>query len=170
MGIAIDRDSFRPEEFSRFSGRLIECLEILKQMLADPEFGGRERSWGAELELYLVDDSGKVAHCNEEIIAAARCRGADVLATACPLCQFNLDSAQRKSLHGAHDGIGGVSVVYFTQLIALALGLDQAAPERAGVDSAASRVPEIHQLKARAAQLGIEAGDYQCGERRLKYD
>lgn len=48
-------------------------------------------------------------------------RGADVIATVCPLCQFNLD--------GYHDKIEAkwekvrVPTVYFTQLIGLAFGL-----------------------------------------------
>lgn len=50
-------------------------------------------------------------------------RGADVIATACPLCQFNLDSY--------HDQISAqweqvrVPVVYFTQLMGLAFGLSE---------------------------------------------
>ncbi|MGD2144303.1 MAG: CoB--CoM heterodisulfide reductase iron-sulfur subunit B family protein [Anaerolineae bacterium] len=58
---------------------------------------------------------------SKDIVGSARERGADVIVTACPLCQFNLDYPQRET------GFGGTGhempVVYFTQLMALALGL-----------------------------------------------
>jgi heterodisulfide reductase subunit B len=53
----------------------------------------------------------------QEILASARRRGAQALATACPLCQFNLDYPQRCS-NGSE-----LPVLYFTQLAAVALGL-----------------------------------------------
>ncbi len=71
MGIAIDKDQFTPEEFRRFSHRLNDCLDALKKLLEDPGFGGNIQSWGAELELYLVDSDGKPVDCNQEIISAA---------------------------------------------------------------------------------------------------
>jgi heterodisulfide reductase subunit B len=49
-------------------------------------------------------------------------RGADVIATVCPLCQFNLDAY--------HDqiekrwGPANIPTVYFTQLMGLAFGID----------------------------------------------
>lgn len=60
----------------------------------------------------------KLAH---EIIASARRHGAQAIITACPLCQFNLDYPQRSAEHPSLDGI---PVLYFTQLMAVALGLD----------------------------------------------
>jgi heterodisulfide reductase subunit B len=41
------------------------------------------------------------------------------LVTACPLCQFNLDYAQHESNRDT------LPIVYFTQVIAVALGLPQ---------------------------------------------
>lgn len=49
-------------------------------------------------------------------------RGADVIATVCPLCQFNLDAYHdqiEKSWGPAH-----ISTVYFTQLMGLAFGME----------------------------------------------
>jgi heterodisulfide reductase subunit B len=61
----------------------------------------------------------------QEILDAAAKAGAEVVVTACPLCQFNLDYRQRKE---AQDGEGRViPVLYFTQLMAVALGLQRAA-------------------------------------------
>jgi heterodisulfide reductase subunit B len=51
----------------------------------------------------------------------ARKRGADCLATVCPLCQFNLDAYH--SHLTAQYGPVVVPAVYFTQLLGLALGL-----------------------------------------------
>lgn len=54
----------------------------------------------------------------QEILHSARRNGAQVIATACPLCQFNLDYAQRSSSEET------IPVLYFTQLMAVALGLE----------------------------------------------
>ncbi len=64
----------------------------------------------------------KAAECSYNVIEAARFAGADIIATACPLCQFNLDEKQRimKSRHEAHEDM---PIVYFTQLLGLALGM-----------------------------------------------
>jgi len=49
------------------------------------------------------------------LIKEARVRGADLIATICPLCQFNLDSVQEE--------LGeSLPVVYFTQILGLAMG------------------------------------------------
>lgn len=55
------------------------------------------------------------------LLHEAKKRGADCLATVCPLCQFNLDAyhAQVKSEYGPVN----VPTVYFTQLMGLAFGL-----------------------------------------------
>ncbi len=59
---------------------------------------------------------------SREILASARQHGAQALVTACPLCQFNLDYPQRpQSLTAPGEEI---PVLYFTQLIAVALGLE----------------------------------------------
>lgn len=60
---------------------------------------------------------------SKDIVASAREHGADVIITACPLCQFNLDYPQREigiSRRGER-----VPVLYFTQLMAVALGLPE---------------------------------------------
>ena len=58
-----------------------------------------------------------------EIIQIAKENGADVLAVACPLCQANLDMYQSdaEKLLGQQLGI---PVLYFVQLMGLAMGLD----------------------------------------------
>ncbi|MBI4733988.1 MAG: hypothetical protein HY779_04110 [Rubrobacteridae bacterium] len=49
--------------------------------------------------------------------------GADIVVAACPLCQSNL--AERQSLMQQKFGLKkAIPVVYFTQLLGLALGID----------------------------------------------
>lgn len=59
-----------------------------------------------------------VVSLSRRIVNAARDAGADVIAVACPLCHLNLDARQFQM-----DVEEPVPVLYFTQLMALALGL-----------------------------------------------
>ena len=59
----------------------------------------------------------------KDIVVSAREHGADVIITACPLCQFNLDYPQRETkMSRAGEQL---PVLYFTQLMAVALGLPE---------------------------------------------
>jgi heterodisulfide reductase subunit B len=62
-----------------------------------------------------------------EIVASARRNGARAIVTACPLCQFNLDYSQRGDNGGRYARGDELPVLYFTQLMAVALGLEEAA-------------------------------------------
>jgi heterodisulfide reductase subunit B2 len=62
---------------------------------------------------------------SKEILTSARKHGAQAIATACPLCQFNLDYPQRSQVSGGNGD--EMPVYYFTQLMAVALGLDEEA-------------------------------------------
>jgi heterodisulfide reductase subunit B2 len=57
------------------------------------------------------------------LLSAAEKEGAEVIATVCPLCQFNLECFQDET-GNAHHPIS-IPVLYFTQLLALALGADR---------------------------------------------
>lgn len=59
---------------------------------------------------------------NHIILREAQKRGAHVVATACPLCQFNLECLQDK-MNVRFDEHVDMPTAYFTQLIGLALGL-----------------------------------------------
>ncbi len=63
-----------------------------------------------------------VVRLSGDVVQIAKENGADVLAVACPLCQANLDmyQANAEKVMGTHLG---VPVLYFTQLMALAMGL-----------------------------------------------
>ncbi len=59
----------------------------------------------------------------DDIVASAGEHRADVIITACPLCQFNLDYPQRETeISRAGERL---PVLYFTQLMAVALGLPE---------------------------------------------
>jgi heterodisulfide reductase subunit B len=67
---------------------------------------------------YLIASSPKVAaRCSAKILNSAMKNGADVVAVTCPLCHFNLDKKQKRQ--GAK-----ISIMYFTQLLAIALDLN----------------------------------------------
>jgi heterodisulfide reductase subunit B len=71
-----------------------------------------------------------VLEMSGEILANAKARGADVVAVACPLCHTNLDGRQTQ-MRGAPI----MPAMYFTQLIAIALGIPgDAALERNLID------------------------------------
>jgi len=61
----------------------------------------------------------------------ARDSGADCIVTACPLCQLNLDLRQRDIEARFGDRLG-LPVLYFTQLLGLALSLN---PNELGLGS-----------------------------------
>ena len=58
-----------------------------------------------------------------DVVTSARNHGAQIIATACPLCQFNLEYPQRETEAG-YTG-DEIPVLYFTQLMAVALGLPE---------------------------------------------
>ncbi len=65
-----------------------------------------------------------------KLLDAAKDIGADALATACPLCQMNLDLRQDQ-INSAGGTNYDIPVFYYTQLIGLALGLSE---KKLGID------------------------------------
>jgi heterodisulfide reductase subunit B len=57
------------------------------------------------------------------LLKEAHYRGADVVATICPLCQFNLDAYQKK-VRKEYD-LEPMPVIYFSQLLGMAFGLSE---------------------------------------------
>ncbi|RME37529.1 MAG: disulfide reductase, partial [Thermoflexia bacterium] len=70
-----------------------------------------------------VKDPAVSETLSRDIVASARAAGAQALVTACPLCQFNLDWPQRETAFGRTGD--EIPVLYFTQLMAVALGLPE---------------------------------------------
>jgi len=77
-----------------------------------------------------LTNSDIVLELSKGILTNARARGADLVAIACPLCHINLDGRQIQM-----KGTPILPAVYFTQLMAIALGMPaQAALERNLID------------------------------------
>jgi heterodisulfide reductase subunit B len=73
-----------------------------------------------------VDKPEVIADRTNQILTSAYTRGAEVAVVSCPLCAFNLDHRQKQTLQ-KYPEFKNIPVMYFTQLMALALGC----PEKA---------------------------------------
>ncbi len=70
---------------------------------------------------YLVVNRREVAEeCSMRVVDNARNWGAELIVTTCPLCQYNLEIAQKRRRAEQY-----LPVLYFTQLLGLALGLSE---------------------------------------------
>jgi heterodisulfide reductase subunit B len=70
-----------------------------------------------------VQDKYTVAELAYEILSHAQKAGAEVIATTCPLCAFNLDNRQKEVVE-KHPEFKKMPVLYMTQLMAIAFDLD----------------------------------------------
>jgi heterodisulfide reductase subunit B len=84
------------------------------------EFPGATQCCGSYNVLGDPEAALAVSH---DIIQDASKHEADALSLACPLCDYNLGHRQEQMLT-KYDGAKEVPVYYFTQLMAIALGLD----------------------------------------------
>ncbi|MHC4478159.1 MAG: CoB--CoM heterodisulfide reductase iron-sulfur subunit B family protein [Planctomycetota bacterium] len=98
---------------------------------------------GGSLSLTETD---VVCKLTRDILEEAKAVGANAIAVACPLCQANLDGRQAE-IEQKHDTHYGMPIFYFTQLMALALGV---APEKLGLHK--------HLVAAEGVLGGICAG------------
>lgn len=101
---------------------LHDCLTALGCQVVD--FPYKVECCGSYLTVSKPELPRKLS---QEIVDSARRHGAQAIVTACPLCQFNLDYPQQRH-NGTRTATGDeLPVLYFTQLMAVALGLEQAA-------------------------------------------
>jgi heterodisulfide reductase subunit B len=70
---------------------------------------------------FSITDSSIVVELSEKILSMAQVAGVDCIATACPLCQLNLDMRQ-KDVEAKYGRRYDLPVFYFTQLLGLAMG------------------------------------------------
>jgi len=68
----------------------------------------------------MVEEVG--LRLNYILVHEAHKRGANAISTSCPLCQFNLDVYQKKTIK-EYDLDFSIPILYFTQLLGLALGI-----------------------------------------------
>jgi heterodisulfide reductase subunit B len=71
---------------------------------------------------HTVNDIGPVVERTKLIIDDSANRGADAIIVGCPLCFFNLDYRQ-KDVKARYNEFNFKPIFYFTQLLAIALGL-----------------------------------------------
>jgi heterodisulfide reductase subunit B len=95
--------------------------EFLKALGASPvDFPESTRCCGSYQIISNPDDISEYARA---ILNSALSHGAEALVLTCPLCDYNLGQGQ-KELMKKHSEFKGMPLFYFTQLLALALGLD----------------------------------------------
>ena len=92
------------------------------------EFPAKLKCCGGTMMLTSTEESLRLCH---EILKPAHDMGADVIVAACPLCEMNLEAYQPRvnKLFGTSYTI---PVMYFTQLVGLALGAD---PRQLAIDT-----------------------------------
>jgi heterodisulfide reductase subunit B len=114
----------RPPEVTKFDDA--ENPTLMDQVLEAA--GATVLEWPHKTECcgagYSITDVGIVKRLTREILAMAKAAGADCIATACPLCQLNLDLRQ-KDTEKAAGATFNLPVFYFTQLLGLAFGISR---------------------------------------------
>jgi len=108
--VALDRPD-NPIVFHKF-------LEVIGAEVID--FGSATKCCGAYQVLGAPEATLQVSH---EIISDAVNNGAEALALTCPLCDYNMGKRQDQILE-KFDDAKELPVYYFTQLLALAMGLE----------------------------------------------
>ncbi|MCK5616095.1 CoB--CoM heterodisulfide reductase iron-sulfur subunit B family protein [Candidatus Pacearchaeota archaeon] len=73
---------------------------------------------------HTVDQKSLVAKLTYDNLLSPIRNGADIIATCCPLCAFNLDWRQKETKE-LHRDLKEIPIVYYTQLMAIAFGLDE---------------------------------------------
>ena len=95
--------------------------EFLEALGASPiDFPESTRCCGSYQIISNPDDISEYAR---DIFNSALSQGAEALVLTCPLCDYNLGKGQ-KELIKKHNEFKEMPLFYFTQLLALALGLD----------------------------------------------
>lgn len=101
--------------------------DLISAIGAEPvDYPGRLRCCGGSLILTSREAALNMVYI---LLKSAVDRGATVIATACPLCQVNLECYQQQ-VNEEYGTQFSVPVMYFTQLLGLALGIQ---PKRLGI-------------------------------------
>jgi heterodisulfide reductase subunit B len=96
--------------------------EFIKALSAEPvKYPYRTECCGSYLSVSAPVSSMRLCH---RILTSAQDRGADAILVSCPLCFYNLESKQ-KDIIKEFTGFKGIPVIYFTQLLAIAMGIEE---------------------------------------------
>ena len=111
----------RPPSITGFDDR--EDPQLMDKLMA--RLGAEPVAWRSKIECcgaaLAFTNPDIVLKLSGDILEDAKTSGADVVAVACPLCQSNLDLRQRNI--EKYTGVDlEIPVMYFTQIIGLALG------------------------------------------------
>ena len=95
---------------------------LMKAIGAEPvDYSAKTRCCGGSLAGTLEDIG---INLNYILLKEAKRKGADVIVTICPLCQFNLEIIQDKIVKKYKEDIK-MPILYFSQLMGLALGISK---------------------------------------------
>ena len=110
----------RPEEVKIDDVEAPTILEdLLKAMGCKPvDFPNRIECCGAHLAMGNED---VVVRLSGNVMTSAADEGAEMIVTSCPLCQYNLEKSQKRLIKEV-SGYRALPIVYFTQILGLALG------------------------------------------------
>lgn len=120
---------------------------LIKTLKAEPvDFGLKAFCCGGPIFMPEVDAAADII-CR--ILKDAKKAGAEVIVTVCPLCHLMLD-AKQKVLEQRHGEKIGIPVLYVTQLVGVALGLD---PDELGLRmNSVSPMPMVEKVYKRMSQ------------------
>jgi heterodisulfide reductase subunit B2 len=114
----------RPPKIMNFDDA--ENPQIMERILA-PTGAQVIADWSHKVECcgasFAMARTDVVVRCVNDILQAARAAGADAVVVACPLCQANCDMRQDEA-NKAFGGNLALPVLYYTQVLGLALGLE----------------------------------------------
>jgi heterodisulfide reductase subunit B len=111
----------RPPEVTQFDDA--ENPTLMDQVLETA--GATSVDWPHKTECcgasFSITDPSIILDLSDRILGMAQAAGVDCIATACPLCQLNLDMRQ-KDVDAKYGRRHDLPIFYFTQLLGLAMG------------------------------------------------
>jgi heterodisulfide reductase subunit B len=112
----------------RPEGAGVDSLEdptVMEDLVSS--LGAEPVQWQSRLECcgsyHTIANPELVFERTERIVGQALKSGADAIILSCPLCEFNIGSRQPEVAEHVY-GFKGIPVLYFTQLVGLALGIE----------------------------------------------
>ena len=99
--------------------------DLFKALGASPvDFPNKIECCGAHLAIGGKEGDDVVKQLSTCVMRSAVGSGVELIVTSCPLCQYNLEQSQGRAVKEV-SGYKAVPIVYFTQLLGLALGQDE---------------------------------------------